>query len=69
MSPVLSNNDYDLLIKICYQALRSYSLTTNQANDIHNMIDKLNNLRLTKEKINAVVNGKKMGQRTRIRNH
>ena len=60
---VLSNNDYDLLVKICYQALRSYNLTANQVNDISNMIDKLNNLRLTKEKINAVVDGKKMGKR------
>ncbi len=66
MLPVLSSNDYDLLIKICYQALRSYSLTTSQANDIYNMIDKLNNLRFTKEKINALVNGKKMGKRAGV---
>ena len=63
---VLSNNDYDLLVKICYQALRSYNLTANQVNDISNMIDKLNNLRLTKEKINAVVDGKKMGKRAGV---
>jgi len=63
---ILSSKDYNLLINICYQALRSYNLTSNQANDISNMIDKLNNLRLKKEQINAVVDGKKMGKRTGV---
>ena len=59
-------DDYKLLINICQHSLRSNNLNQQQISDIDYIINKLSKTIFIKDRKNAVVRNKKMGQRARI---
>lgn len=59
-------DDCKLLINICQHSLRSNNLNQQQISDIDYIINKLSKTIFIKDRKNAVVRNKKMGQRARI---
>ena len=63
----MTNSDYDLLLHICYHALRkSNDLNMDQVSDIDNIIKKLHKEKYTKDKLNANLRNKKVGKRKEL---
>jgi hypothetical protein len=66
----MTHSDYDILLHICNYALRKVNvLTINQVSDIDNIIKKLHREQYNRDKVNANLRNKKMGQRQRLRSN
>ena len=58
----MTHSDYNLLLHICYYALRKGTdLNIDQVSDIDNIIKKLHKEQHTRDKLNANLRNKKMG--------
>ena len=66
----MTHSDYDILLHICNYALRKGSdLNIDQVSDIDNIIKKLHREQHNRDKVNANLRNKKVGQRERLRSN
>jgi hypothetical protein len=60
----MTHSDYELLLHICYHALRKgHGLNMDQISDIDKMIKKLHREKHTRDRLNANLRNKKVGKR------
>jgi hypothetical protein len=63
----MTNSDYDLLLHICYYALRKGNdLNIDQVSDIDNIIKKIHKEQQIRNKVNANLRNKKVGKRKKL---
>jgi hypothetical protein len=66
----MTHSDYNLLLHICYHALRKGSdLNMDQISDIDNIIKKLHKEQHIRDKLNANLRNKKMGKNQGVRSN